>query len=155
LMRAIRNRRDLLLRVLEIVAETQKEALTEGLDKLKPLSLKETAQKAGIHESTISRIVMNKYVQTPIGIFPLRQFFSTSFKTKDGEDVSSQSIRLKIKEIIDNEDKNRPLRDQDIAGALKKTQQIEIARRTVAKYRKALGIPSVPQRRKNTFPAKD
>ncbi|MDD5575133.1 MAG: RNA polymerase factor sigma-54, partial [Candidatus Omnitrophica bacterium] len=95
LMRAIRNRRDLLLRVLEIVAETQKEALTEGLDKLKPLSLKETAQKAGIHESTISRIVMNKYVQTPIGIFPLRQFFSTSFKTKDGEDVSSQSIRLK------------------------------------------------------------
>jgi RNA polymerase sigma-54 factor len=154
LMRAIRNRRDLLLHVLTIVAETQKEALTQGLDKLRPLSLKETAEKAGMHESTMSRIVMNKYVQTPIGIFALRRFFSTGFKTKDGEDVSSQSIQFKVKDLIDSEDKNHPLRDGDIVRLLKETQHIDIARRTVVKYRKALGIPSVPQRRKNALMTK-
>ncbi len=147
LINAITQRKETLTRVITIIAETQKEALLEGMDKLKPLSLKEIAEKVSLHESTISRIVMNKYVQTPIGIFPLRGFFSTSLKKEDGEDVSAQSIKLKIQELIDNEDKTKPLRDQEIVEQIKEAEKLTLARRTVAKYRKILKIPSVSERR--------
>ena len=90
---------------------------------------------------------MNKYVQTPIGIFPLRGFFSTSLKKEDGEDVSAQSIKLKIRELIENEDKTRPLRDQEIVEQIRQTEKLSLARRTVAKYRKMLKIPPVSERR--------
>lgn len=149
LINAITQRKETLTRVITIIAETQKEALLEGMDKLRPLSLKEIAEKVSLHESTISRIVMNKYVQTPIGIFPLRGFFSTSLKKEDGEDVSAQSIKLKIRELIENEDKTRPLRDQEIVGQIRQTEKLSLARRTVAKYRKMLKIPPVSERRTN------
>lgn len=151
LMSAIQNRRHLLARVMELIVSIQKDALTDGFEKLKPLSLKEVAETTSIHESTISRIVMNKYVQTPAGIFPLRKFFSSGMKTKTGEDISSQSIQLKIQELIDAEDKHKPLRDQDLAVLLKQNENIEVARRTVVKYREALNIPSAPKRRKQAL----
>ncbi len=147
LIQAITQRKKTLTRVITIIAETQKEALLEGMDKLRPLSLKEIAEKVSMHESTISRIVMNKYVQTPIGIFPLRGFFSTSLKKEDGEDVSAQSIKLKIQQLIENEDKTRPLRDQEIVKQIRETEKLSLARRTVAKYRKILKIPPVSERR--------
>lgn len=150
LMSAIQNRRQMLGRVMELVMSIQKDALTDGFEKLKPLSLKEVAETTHIHESTISRVVMNKYVQTPAGIFPLRKFFSTGLKTTNGEDVSSQSIQLKIQELIDAEDKQKPLKDQDLVVLLKKNGNIEVARRTVVKYREAMKIPSAPKRRKAT-----
>jgi RNA polymerase sigma-54 factor len=147
LINAITQRKETLTRVITIIAETQKEALLEGMDKLRPLSLKEIAEKVSMHESTISRIVMNKFVQTPIGIFPLRGFFSTSLKKEDGEDVSAQSIKLKIRELIENEDKTRPFRDQEIVEQIRQTEKLSLARRTVAKYRKILKIPPVSERR--------
>lgn len=149
LIRAIASRKQTLTRVVSIIAETQKEALLEGIEKLKPLSLKEVAEKLGLHESTISRVVMNKYVETPIGIFALRDFFSTSLKREDGEDVSSQSIKLKIQELIEAEDKAHPLKDHEIAEFLKESEKTPIARRTVAKYREMLKIPPAPQRRRS------
>ncbi|MFH0940425.1 MAG: RNA polymerase factor sigma-54 [Candidatus Omnitrophota bacterium] len=147
LINAITQRKETLTRVITIIAETQKEALLEGMDKLRPLSLKEIAEKVSMHESTISRIVMNKYVQTPIGIFPLRGFFSTSLKKEDGEDVSAQSIKFKIRELVENEDKTKPLRDQEIVEQIRETEKLSLARRTVAKYRKILKIPPVSERR--------
>lgn len=149
LIRAIYQRKDTLTRVISIIAETQKEALLDGMEKLKPLTLKEIAQRVGMHESTISRIVMNKYVQTPTEIFALRDFFSTSLKTETGEDVSSQSIKLKIKELVDSEDKAKPLRDQEIADLLKESEKTPIARRTVAKYREMLKVPPASRRRRS------
>lgn len=153
LINAIRNRRQMLVNVLEIIAGVQKEALLEGLEKLKPLSLKEISEVTGIHESTVSRIVMNKYVQTPAGIYPLRSLFSSSLKRTDGEDVSSQGIRLIIKELIDGEDKQRPLRDEEIAKLLEETEKIRVARRTIVKYRLCLGLPSASKRRKQALQA--
>jgi len=149
LIAAIQGRRETLSKVVSIIAQTQKEALLEGIDKLKPLTLKEIAQVCGLHESTISRVVMNKYVQTPVGIFALRKFFSTSLKTTEGEDISSQSIKMKIKELIDSEDKGSPLRDQKIVQILKESEKVDISRRTVAKYRESLKIPSVSKRRRS------
>lgn len=149
LISAIQQRKETLARVVSIIAETQKDSLIEGIEKLKPLTLKEVAQECGLHESTVSRVVMNKYVQTPAGVFPLRKFFSTAIKNSEGENVSSSSVKAKIKELIDSEDKKAPLRDQKIAEVLENTEKIRISRRTVAKYRENLKIPPVSQRRRN------
>ena len=91
------------------------------------------------HESTVSRAVANKYAQTPRGLFQLKYFFTSRIRTENGEDASSRSIKQKIKDIIDNENKSKPLSDQEIIDLLKE-QNIMIARRTVAKYRKELNI---------------
>jgi len=149
LIAAIQQRKETLFKVVSIIAETQKESLLEGIDKLKPLALKEIAEATNLHESTISRVVMNKYVQTPVGIYPLRKFFSTSLKTINGEDVSASSIKMKIKELVDAEDKASPLRDQEIVELLKSSENTKISRRTVAKYRESLKIPPVSQRRRH------
>lgn len=148
LMQAIANRRKTLLVISRLIAETQDEALRDGLEKLKPLTLKEIAEKAGLHESTVSRIVMHKYAATPIGIFPLKDFFSTSLKMDDGTDVSSQKIKMKIAELVDNEDKAKPLKDHEIARMIQESENTPLARRTIAKYRDMLGIPPTSQRRK-------
>ncbi len=147
LIHAIQSRRETLAKVVELIVEFQKEAIEEGMEKLKPLTCKEMAQKSGLHESTISRIIAKKYVQTPLGVFALKDFFSTGLKTSNGEDVSSQRIKLKIQELIDQEDKANPLRDQAIAELISQAENIVLARRTIAKYRETIGIPPVSQRR--------
>jgi RNA polymerase sigma-54 factor len=147
LIHAIRSRRETLAKVVELIVAYQQEAIRDGMEKLRPLSCKEIAEKAGLHESTISRILMNKYVQTPLGVFALREFLSTSLRTDEGQDVSSQSIKMKINELIEQEDKTKPLTDQAIAAMIAEQEKTTIARRTVAKYRESLSIPPTSQRR--------
>ncbi len=149
LIHAVQTRRDTILRVVELIVEIQKEALLEGMKRLKPLTLKEIAARTDLHESTISRIIMNKYVQTPIGIFPLRHFFSTAIKNMDGQDVSAEQLKCRIRDLVEEEDKSHPLSDQALAEILAGSEKVTIARRTVAKYREGLRIPSAPKRREN------
>lgn len=148
LVHAIQSRRNTIVKVVTIIAEIQKEAILEGIDKIKPLTLREIAEKIGMHESTVSRVVMHKYVQTPAGILRLKDFFSGSLKSAQGEEIASQNVKLKVKDLIDNEDKALPLRDQAIADLLKETEKIAIARRTIAKYREMQDIPPVSKRRR-------
>ncbi len=117
---------------------------------LKPLVLRDVAEEIGVHESTVSRATNGKYVHTPQGIFELKYFFNTGLgNTNGGEDVANEAVKQMIKQIISNEDIKNPLSDQAVASLLK-SQSIDIARRTVAKYREMLGIlPS--SRRKRLF----
>ncbi|HQP91154.1 MAG TPA: RNA polymerase factor sigma-54, partial [Candidatus Omnitrophota bacterium] len=147
LIRAIEGRKDTLLKVLSLITETQKEAIMEGIGKLKPLSIKEIALKTGLHESTISRVVANKYVQAPAGIFPVKALFSTAVKTEGGDDIASQKIKSKIRDLIDAEEKTKPLKDHEIARLINETEHTSLARRTIAKYRESLDIPPVSKRK--------
>ncbi len=140
LLRAISKRQSTLRRVVEAVLDVQKEALKEDISQLKPLTLKEIAQKLNLHESTVSRVVMNKYVQTPYGIIALKDFFSSHIHDKNGQAVSSSQVKSLIRELIEREDKKHPLSDQDISNLLLKQNNLNIARRTVAKYREELKI---------------
>lgn len=146
LIGAIEQRRETVRRVTEEVFQVQREFLDSGPEALKPLPMGDIAEKVGIHVATVSRAVAGKYVQTPRGIFPLRMFFSSGTTTVEGEDVSWDAVKVKLKEIVDHEDKSRPLKDDELAEALK-AEGIDIARRTVAKYRKLLNIPQARQRR--------
>ena len=125
----------------------QREFLEKGVEYLRPLVLKDVADDVGLHESTVSRVTANKYAQTPHGIFELKFFFNTGINTSSGDFLSAESIKIKIKEIIVSEDPRRPYSDQKIAKMLKE-QGINIARRTVAKYRESLGILPSSQRRR-------
>jgi RNA polymerase sigma-54 factor len=140
LKKAIDQRNETLRKVAEAVFEVQKEFLRDGKT-LKPLSYQDIAEKLSIHESTISRAVKDKFVETPYGIYPFKYFFR---KSLSGE--STDNIKEKIRQIIESEDKKKPLSDSKIAEILKK-EGIKIARRTVAKYREEMGIPGVFERR--------
>jgi len=146
LIDAIRYRRERLLAVAREVVKRQHEFFEKGPAGLKVLRMSELAEKFGCDPSTISRTVAEKYIQTPRGIFPLRMFFTGGLETQDGEATSWNSIRARVKEIIDAEDKKNPLSDDEIARKLK-AEGMNVSRRTVAKYRKILGIPSSHQRR--------
>ena len=147
LITAISQRRATLRRVAEEIFRVQKEFLYVGSEALKPLPMADVAERVGVHVATISRTVAGKYAQTPIGIFPLRMFFSGGTKTAGGQDVAWDAIRAKLREIIDAEDKRAPLNDDQIVAELTK-HGIRIARRTVAKYRDVMGIGSKQQRRR-------
>ncbi len=150
LIRAIQGRKDTLLKVVSLITETQKEAMLEGIDRLKPLSIKEVAKKTGLHESTISRVVANKYIQAPAGIFALKNLFSVSLKTTCGENVAAQMIKSKITELIESEDKAKPLKDHEIAQLINCSEKTNLARRTIAKYRESLKLPPVAGRRQKS-----
>jgi RNA polymerase sigma-54 factor len=113
---------------------------------LKPLKMQDIADRVGVHVSTVSRALAGKYVQTPRGVFPLKHFFTGGVEKEDGELESWEVVRQKLLQVVDNEDKSTPLSDEQIAEELSK-QGIEIARRTVSKYRKVLAIPSSRRRR--------
>ncbi|MBN1554535.1 MAG: RNA polymerase sigma-54 factor, partial [Phycisphaerae bacterium] len=146
IMEAIAQRRQTIRRVTEEVFKVQREFLDAGPEALKPLPMADVAQKVGVHVATVSRAVSDKYVQTPRGIFPLRMFFSGGTKTADGEDMSWDAVRAKLQEIVDNEDKSKPLNDDELAKALNDAG-IDIARRTVAKYRGLMNIPPARKRK--------
>ncbi|MHC4718062.1 MAG: RNA polymerase factor sigma-54 [Planctomycetota bacterium] len=146
LIGAIAQRRRTVRRVIEEVFAAQKEFLERGREALRPLPMTDVARKVGVHVATVSRAVSGKYVQTPRGIFPLRMFFSGGKTTADGQDVAWDAIKVKLKEIVDGEDKTRPLNDDKIAEALA-AAGVRIARRTVAKYRNLLNIPPARQRK--------
>jgi RNA polymerase sigma-54 factor len=117
----------------------QKDFLDHGESMMKPLVLREIAEEVGLHESTISRVTSNKYINTPRGIYELKFFFGSSIDSASGNELASTAIRAKIKEVIKQEDPKKPLSDNEIVLLLK-TQDINIARRTVAKYREILNI---------------
>jgi RNA polymerase sigma-54 factor len=148
LIESIEQRRNTLLRVLRVVVEAQKEFLEHGPQFMKPLPMIGVADQLGIHVGTVSRAVAEKYVQTPRGIFPLRMFFTGGTENAEGEAMSWDAVKAKLGEIIEKEDKTNPLSDDEIVVKLKE-QGIELARRTVAKYRKIGGIP--PARRRRVF----
>ncbi|MDP7637065.1 MAG: RNA polymerase factor sigma-54 [Phycisphaerae bacterium] len=147
LIDAIAQRRQTVRRVAEEVFGVQRDFLHRGQEALKPLPMADIAAKVGVHVATVSRAVAGKYVQTPRGIFPLRMFFSGGTTTTEGQDVAWDAVRVKLQEVIDSEDKFKPLNDDKLVEALR-AKGLSIARRTVAKYRKLLNIPSARKRRR-------
>ena len=146
LIGAIAQRRHTVNRVAEEVFKVQKDFLERGEEALQPLPMADVAKKVNVHVATVSRAVAGKYVQTPRGIYPLRMFFSGGKTTADGKLVAWDAIRVKLREIVDAEDKTKPLNDDDLAAEMVRNG-CKIARRTVAKYRKLLNIPSARKRR--------
>lgn len=143
---AVEQRRETLRKVAQVIVDTQKEFLDNGPKFMKPLPMAQVAEQVGIHVATVSRAVADKYMLTPRGIFALRSFFMGGKETDSGQAVSYDAIREKIKEIIDSEDQTAPLNDDEIVIKLKEAG-ITVARRTVAKYRKIMAIPSSHKRR--------
>jgi RNA polymerase sigma-54 factor len=139
LVQAIEQRRQTMLKVMHFIVDRQREFLEKGIAYLRPLTLREVAEVVGLHESTISRVTSDKYVQTPRGVLPLKFFFSSGLATSDGDDVSARGIRAQIGKLVADEDTTKPLTDQEIVHILQEGG-LQIARRTVAKYRDQLGI---------------
>ena len=133
-------------KVTESILKFQAEFFEKGPTHLKPLILKDIAEDVEMHESTISRVTTNKYVHTPQGIFELKYFFNSSINRTDGDTIASESVRNRILELISNENPKKPLSDQRLVTMLK-DYDINIARRTVAKYREMLNIPSSSKRK--------
>ena len=147
LIKSIEQRKQTIFNVVDAVIRHQKEFLDNGSQYLRTLTLKQVADDLGIHESTVSRAINGKYMQTPRGVFEIKFFFSSGVTGSDGEGVSSNSIKSMIKEIIDSEDPKSPYSDQDMVAMLSE-RGIEISRRTVAKYREGLNILSSSKRRR-------
>jgi RNA polymerase sigma-54 factor len=148
LIDAVNQRKHTLQRVVNVVVEAQRDFFDQGAGALKPLPMTQVADQLGIHVATVSRAVAGKYLQTPRGIFPLRQYFSGGTTTESGEEMSWEAIRAAMQEVVDAEDKRKPLSDEAISKGLKE-RGIDIARRTVAKYRGQLDIP--PARLRKQF----
>ena len=147
LIKSIENRQKTIEKVTNAVLKYQPEFFKKGAAFLKPMILKDIANEIGVHESTVSRVTRNKFVHTPIGTFELKYFFNAGIGGKNGGiDIANESLKLKIKELIDNEDSKRPLSDQKLADILSKSD-IKVARRTVAKYRESLNILSSSKRK--------
>ncbi|MBG9940980.1 RNA polymerase factor sigma-54 [Brevibacillus formosus] len=147
LAKSLEQRRLTLMRVTQAILDMQREFFDRGIHYLKPMTQKEIAERVGLHESTISRATSNKYVQTPRGIFELKYFFTSALSTSSGEATSSESVKRRIKALIEQEDRKSPLSDQKL-GELLLTEGIEISRRTVAKYREEMLIPSSAKRKR-------
>ena len=139
LIRNLEQRKRTILRIATAIVEVQKEFFDKGTEYIKPLTLQEIADKVGVHEATVSRTVRGKYMQTPQGLFEMKYFFSPGLKKDGGDEQSSKSVQTIIKKIFDEEDKVKPLSDQKVADLLK-VQGINVARRTVTKYREILGV---------------
>ena len=146
LIKSIQQRQQTLFRVTQSIFKFQQEFLDHGVSNLKPMVLRDVAEDIDMHESTVSRATANKYVHTPQGLFELKFFFQSGLHSGNGEDVASESVKEKIRGIIAAEDPRKPYSDQHIAAALS-NDSIEIARRTVAKYREAMGILPSSKRR--------
>jgi RNA polymerase sigma-54 factor len=147
MLQAIEQRRQTMLKVMNFIVDRQRDFFEEGIEHLKPLTLREVAEVINMHESTVSRVTNQKYVQTPRGVFPLKFFFSSGLSTDSGEDVSARGIKARIQKLVGDEDTMKPLTDQTIVDILKR-EGINIARRTVAKYRDQLGILSARMRKR-------
>ncbi|OGV18630.1 MAG: RNA polymerase sigma-54 factor [Lentisphaerae bacterium GWF2_38_69] len=141
IIKSIELRRETIKKISEIIIDSQYDFLERGNEFLKPLTMKQIADKISVHETTVSRAVSNKFIKTPQGVIPLKYFFSAGFQSSEGDMISNKGVMEKIRNIIDSEDKIHPLSDDDIAKKLN-DKGIPVARRTVAKYREELGIIS-------------
>jgi RNA polymerase sigma-54 factor len=146
LMRNIEQRKNTIVRTCEVIVRRQREFLEQGVDSLRPMMIKDVAEEIGVHASTVSRAVANKYVHTPQGVYELRFFFSEGVNGPEGSDTPLLLLKRKVKKMIEEEDSSKPLTDDAIAHLLQ-SQGIAVNRRTVAKYREDMGIPSTHQRR--------
>jgi RNA polymerase sigma-54 factor len=149
LIRSIHQRQRTIYKVTQSIIQIQRDFFDEGVKALKPMVLKDVAQDIGMHESTVSRVTTNKYVHTPQGIFELKFFFNSGIKSVTGSDMASEAVKQRIKAIIDKEDPRKPYSDQEIVEILRQSD-VDIARRTVAKYREMLGLLS-SSKRKNIY----
>lgn len=147
LIKSIHQRQRTIYRVTKSIVKFQRDFFDRGVEHLKPLVLRDVAEDIEMHESTVSRVTTNKYVQTPQGLFELKYFFNSGINTTGGDAVASESVKSKIKEIITAEDARKPFSDQKIVEILR-SQGIDIARRTVTKYREMLGVGSSTQRKR-------
>ncbi|MGQ0416771.1 hypothetical protein ACT4UL_16955, partial [Bacillus sp. HC-TM] len=136
----LKKTQDLVLVVMTIIMEKQRDFFWKGSEYLRPLALKEVAEELSVHESTISRATRNKYVQTPHGLFEMKSFFSNAVSTIEDEAVSTKRVKQFIQTLIGAEDKKKPLSDQKISKLLEEEHEIVISRRTVAKYREQMGF---------------
>lgn len=150
LIRSLEQRQRTLYKVMESIVKYQRAFFVEGVSKLRPLILKDIAEDIAMHESTVSRITTNKYVATSHGTFELKFFFNSALELDDGSQVGSESVKALLKKCIGEEDPRNPLSDERLCDILKDHLGVNIARRTVAKYRTALDIPS-SSRRKSHF----
>ena len=146
LIDAIQQRQATLLKVSQAIVDHQYRVIEDGLEAIIPLKMQQIADQVGVHVTTVSRAVDDKWIQTPRGIFPLRGFFVGGTTGDDGEDVAWDNIRTKLQEIIDQEDKAKPHSDDELVRRLKQAG-LSVARRTITKYRKKMGIPSSRQRK--------
>jgi RNA polymerase sigma-54 factor len=146
LIKSIHQRQRTIVRVTESILRFQHDFFERGTEHLRPLNLRDVAEDIGMHESTVSRVTSNKYVQTPHGLFELKFFFNSSIEMADGSSIASESVKEKIRDIIRREDSIHPLSDQQIAEVLR-TTSINIARRTVTKYRESMRILPSTRRR--------
>ena len=146
IIEAVSQRKNTLQRVVEVVANKQRDFFDQGDAYLRPLPMIEVADMLGIHVATVSRAVSDKWVQTPRGIYPLRKFFSSGTGSTSDGDMSWEAVKTRLQQIIDNEDKQKPFSDDSLANKLRE-QGIDIARRTVVKYRQQLGIPAARLRK--------
>ena len=148
LISSIEQRRNTIKKVVEEILRVQKDFLEQGLKKLHPLTMKDVADAIGVHESTVSRAVANKYVELPGGVIALRKFFTANLaKNAEGEDFIASQAKAVIKELIEGENPQKPLSDQKLCELLK-TRKMTLSRRTVMKYREALGYPSSVKRKR-------
>jgi len=147
LIKSMQQRQRTIYKVVDSLLKFQKDFFERGVEHLKPLVLRDVAEDIEMHESTVSRVTTNKYMHTPQGIFELKYFFSTALPQRNGESLSAESIRQRIKAMIKNENPDKPLTDNAISNILS-GENIKVARRTVAKYREQLGILPVKHRRK-------
>jgi len=147
MIQAIEQRRQTMLKVMNYIVDRQRDFFEKGVQHLKPLTLREVAEVISMHESTVSRVTNEKFVQTPRGVLPLKFFFSSGLSTTAGEDVSARGIKAQIEKLVSDEDPKHPLTDQAIVNILKESG-VQIARRTVAKYRDQLGVLSARMRKR-------
>ncbi|MFG0335797.1 MAG: RNA polymerase sigma-54 factor, partial [Maioricimonas sp. JB049] len=146
LIESIEQRYNTLRKVAQAIVDYQTEFLDNGPEHIVPLKMQQIADQVGVHVTTVSRAVDDKYIATPRGVFALKRFFGGGTTTAEGEEVAWDIIRLKVKEIVDAEDKKSPLSDDALVEELRK-HGYNLARRTVTKYRQAMNIPSSRQRR--------
>lgn len=147
LIKSIDQRQRTIHKVAQSIVQQQQDFLEHGIDRLRPMVLRDVAEDIGMHESTVSRVVSNKYIHTPRGVLPMKYFFHSGIDREYGEEISSLTVKKKIQETIDKEDPKSPLSDSELMRMLNR-EGIQIARRTVAKYRDELNIPSSTDRKK-------
>lgn len=148
LVKSLEQRRETILKVAMKIVEKQPDFFIKGPSYLKPMTMKNISEELGIHESTVSRAVREKYAQTPFGTFELKSFFTSTIQTTSDENTSSQQVKNLIKKLIEKEDKYKPLSDQAIVDILKEKYGVVVSRRTISKYRDQLRIPSSSKRKR-------
>jgi RNA polymerase sigma-54 factor len=146
LIKSLDQRQRTIYKVADSIVRQQRDFLDHGIDRLRPMVLRDVAEDIGMHESTVSRVVSNKYMHTPRGLFPMKFFFHSGIDREYGDDISSLTVKKRIRQLIDGEDAKRPLSDSELMKILNR-EGIHIARRTVAKYRDELKIPSSNDRK--------